>query len=362
MTPPRSNLPTRLFTHRMVSPRDLAPSDDRLEVVGVFNPGVVEFNGLTAMLARVVEAPREKRAGQIPSPRYDEQGQLRIDWFDTAQCDLSDPRTITEATTGLMRLRFISHLRLMWSSDGKLVDGIAGSAPAILPFGPDEAYGIEDPRITQIGEDFHVTYVGVSPRGVCAKRMTTRDFKRFDRCGVIFCPDNKDVLLFPNQIGGRYAAMHRPMPSMRFAPPSIWLASSDDLVHWGDHEPLLGVGDADAAHRDRLGGGTPPVLTPDGWLTLYHGSDKCHGEEGAGTYSAGVLLLDRDDPSRIIGRSRQPVMLPQADFEKRGYVDNVVFPTGAVLRGNALWVYYGAADEHIGVCAFDVADLLSRCT
>lgn len=349
----------RLFTHKLLSPGDIEPSDPRMRVVGVFNPGVAEMGGRTAILARVVEQPVEVRAGYIPSPRY-EGDALAIDWLVAQEWDTSDPRTVTHKTTGIVRLRFVSHLQLFWSDDGQRVAGSTGAALSIMPEGPYECFGIEDPRITRIGDTCYITYVGVSPEGVCSSLLSTKDFVAFERHGVVLPPDNKDVLLFPEKVGGRYGMLHRPMPSMRFAPPQMWLATSDDLLHWGEHRRLRGIS-ATGAGSDRIGGSTPPVLTPAGWLTLYHGSDKQPGADGAGVYTAGALILDRADPTRVIAKTSRPIMFPEQDFESRGFVDNVVFPTGAVVRDGRLDVYYGAADEHVGVCGFDFDALLGIC-
>ena len=355
----------RLFTHKMLSPGDLEPSDPRMRVVGVFNPGVAEVGGRTAVLARVVEQPVEERAGYLPSPRYGPDG-LQVDWLDLQDCDTSDPRTLVSKSTGLVRLRFVSHLRLFWSDDGRAINTPVAEALRLMPEGAYECFGVEDPRVTRIDGVYYTTYAAVSPEGICTSLLATTDFAVWERRGVVLPPDNKDVLLFPEAVGGRYTMLHRPMPNMRFAPPQMWIAQSDDLQAWGDHRRLRGV-EASGAGRDRVGGSTPPVLTDRGWLTLYHGSDKLPGVPGAaggggaGVYTAGALLLDRDDPSRVIARSPGPVMRPEADFERRGFVDNVVFPTGAVVRGDRLDVYYGAADEHTAVCGFSLDALLDAC-
>jgi len=164
------------------------------------------------------------------------------------------------------------------------------------------------------------------------------------------------VVLFPEKIGGQYVAMHRPMPAMKFSLPQIWLANSPDLLRWGGHHLLVAAGTGSTS--DRIGGGTPPIRTDRGWLTIYHGSDKKPGSKGVGTYTAGALLLDLDDPTRIIARTHQPIMAPEADFEKHGFVPNVVFPTAVIEREGMYYVYYGAADECVGVVGYDKDALL----
>jgi predicted GH43/DUF377 family glycosyl hydrolase len=197
----------------------------------------------------------------------------------------------------------------------------------------------------------------VSRHGAATALASTRDFRTFERHGIIFPPENKDVLLFPERIGGRYLALHRPNPATHFARPEMWLAASPDLVHWGRHGVFLG-GD-DAWELDRIGGGAPPLRLPGGWLEIYHGSSRGRGDRAVGAYSAGALLLDPDEPRRILGRSPR-LFRAEAPFETEGFVPDVVFPTGIVPRGDELLVYYGAADACTAVVEFSVAELLER--
>ncbi len=356
----------RLFTDKLLSPSDLEPSQPGLKVIGVFNPGVVRFHDTTYILARVVEQPIETREGYHPSPRMVD-GKLTIDWLDDDVTDAdSDPRSYTSTLDGSLRLRFISHLRVFKSKDGLHLDNV-GSAPRIMPQDSYETYGIEDPRITVIhgesGATAYITYVVVSGHGVSTALMSTTDFEHFHRHGIIFCPDNKDVVLFPEKIMGDYVAMHRPMPSMKFTPPRVWLARSPDLYHWGAHRELLDASGADATgggqHRDRIGGGTPPLRTERGWLTIYHGSDKKPGQAGAGRYTAGALLLDLQNPGKVVARTAEAIIVPTEPFELEGFVDNIVFPTAVVEDGDRYLVYGGAADEHLTVIGYDKAALLA---
>lgn len=354
----------RLFTEKLISPSDLQASDPRLKVVGVFNPGVTEFKSKTStetiMVARVVEQVIEQREGYQPSPRYDKAGELQIDWLPNDDIDFHDPRVYHIQSTGLQRLRFISYLLVLRSPDGKIFDTSNLNPTNTITFKPEtpyESFGIEDPRITRIDDTYYMTYVAVSLHGVTTCLASTTDFKSFKRHGVIFCPENKDVVLFPETINGQFMAMHRPMPTIKFRPPEMWLATSDNLTHWGNHCFLLS-GQSDW-QSGRIGGGTPPLRDPDtgGWLTVYHGSEKTADGKGVGMYTAGALLLDTNEPQRVIKQTTSPIMQPELDFEKIGFVNNVVFPTAMLDRGEEWWVYYGAADEHIGVTAYRKADL-----
>jgi beta-1,2-mannobiose phosphorylase / 1,2-beta-oligomannan phosphorylase len=339
----------RLFTNRMVCPGDIPPSGDEMRVVGTFNPGAASFGEGVVLLVRVVEQPVETRKGYVASPRIDPERGVVVDWLDENEYHTADPRQVTHKKTGQARLRFLSYLKVIHSADGKTPDNFAG--PVIAPQGPNESYGIEDARITKIASTYHITYVAVSPHGIATGLLSTTDFTTFRRHGLIFCPENKDVVLFPEKVMGEYVALHRPSGSVRFRPPEIWLARSPNLIHWGTHTRLLGCGQGGMV--DRIGGGTPPIRTREGWLTIYHQSIKARHSDVAGIYAGCSMLLDLDNPAKILGRSAEPVIVPTEPFEKEGFLGGVVFPTGIVERGDELLIYYGAADECVGVTAFD---------
>ena len=174
---------------------------------------------------------------------------------------------------------------------------------------------------------------------------------------MIFPIENKDVVLLPEALDGEYVALHRPLGGTPFTQPEIWLARSADMVHWGRHKVLgASVSGWDAG---RVGAGAPPIRCPDGWLEIYHGSSKPTEEGGVGAYSAGALLLDLHEPHRIVRQASQPILVAEADFERRGFVPNVVFPTGVLDRGDRLLVYYGAADTVCAVAELSKADVLA---
>jgi predicted GH43/DUF377 family glycosyl hydrolase len=349
MTVPRS------FTRCLLRPEDVPPSQDELSVVGVFNPAAVATAEGVVLLVRVAEVAAEKRSGWIALPRWDvAAGRVLIDWAPETDVIRDDARCVRFKSTGLVRLTFASHLCIMRSRDGLTIDGIEPAR--ILPASEMEEFGIEDPRATRIGDVFYFTYVGVSRHGPATALASTRDFKSFQRHGIIFCPDNKDVVLFPEKIGDRYFAIHRPSTSTLLARPQMWIASSGDLLNWGGHTFLFGG--TQNWEIGRVGAGAPPIRTKHGWLELYHGNDRRHGEIGVGRYSGGLLLLNADEPWQIRGASGA-VLVPEADFERRGFVPEVVFPTGIVEQGDSVLVYYGAADTVTGVAEFRMRDLLA---
>jgi predicted GH43/DUF377 family glycosyl hydrolase len=343
----------RLFCACMIRPADLKPSHEHLEVVGAFNPGAIAVDDGIVLMVRVAERPKEKRPGFTALPRWDADAGVVVNWVPDEELELLDARIVRRKRDGLVRLTFISHIRTMRSKDGRAIDS---EGVRLLPETEYEEFGVEDPRITRLGDVFYVTYVAVSRHGAATALASTRDFRTFDRHGVIFYPENKDVVLFPEQIGGGYVALHRPNAATPFTKPEIWLARSPDLVHWGRQE-VLPVGSSDW-ETGRIGAGTPPIRTPRGWLEIYHGCRKGRAESGVGVYSAGALLLRLDDPHRVIARSAEPILVPETDFEREGFVPNVVFPTGIVERDETMLVYYGAADTATAVVELSRQELL----
>jgi len=342
----------RLFERLLLSPGDLAPSHDDFEVLGTFNPAAAVCADEVMLLVRVAERPRERRPGFTALPRWSADDGMVIDWVRDEDLEPIDPRVVRRKADGLIRLTFISHLRVIRCGDGRSVTSTRG--PAFTPQSELEEFGVEDPRLTPLDGRFYFTYVAVSRHGAATALASTTDFQNFDRHGVIFCPENKDVVLFPDRIGGDYVALHRPTGATAFTRPEMWLARSADLVHWGRHTWLCGG--VQAWEGGRIGAGPPPLRTPDGWLAIYHGSSR-HRLGEVGVYSAGAMLLDLEHPNRVLKRTRSAVFEPTADFERQGFVPGVAFPTGVVETGETLLVYYGAADTCTAVVEFSRAEL-----
>lgn len=332
----------------MLTPAMLRPSQPELEVVGVFNPAAIRLGEETILLLRVAEGARPVGPDEVSAPVFDAStGRLGIKrWSRTsAGVDTSDPRmTIADGQTWLTS---ISHFRVARSRDGVHFD--VDPVAALTAANEYESFGVEDPRITAIDGTFWINYTAVSPRGIATALASTTDFRRFTRHGIIFPPNNRDVTIFPATIGGRYVALHRPMPAM-LGDVAIWIASSSDLRAWGGHR-LVASARAGMWDDAKVGGGAVPVRVRhrlgDGWLAIYHGVTA-----SPLTYSLGALLLDADDPARVLARSREPVLAPAAPYEREGFFGGVVFTCGLVMEGDMVRIYYGAAD---GVTA--VADL-----
>lgn len=273
---------------------------------------------------------------------------------------------------------FTSILYYAYSPDGMTIKAIR---PAILP-SEKFPWGFEDPRITKMNDTFHIVctgYDGIAPQ---MNLWTTKNFKEYKYEGVIGPVidgkpiDDKDGLLMEQKIhvnklghavkvGGQQKLMvlHRIPPDIQFV-----LADSfeqmKDPEFWREQlkqenlrkNTLLPARPGTWEHK--MGAGPVPFETPDGLLMIYHASDQNR------VYRAGVALLDKNDPRKVIARSPDPILEPTAEFEKRGPVINVVFPQGTVLRKEPdgrelLYIYYGAADKNIGLATVPVEDLLS---
>jgi predicted GH43/DUF377 family glycosyl hydrolase len=231
--------------------------------------------------------------------------------------------------------------------------------------------GVEDPRITPLEGRYVMAYTAYGTvDGVTMPRIAlaaSTDLFHWERLGLAhFSPltvdvagqpatwdmqtvPNKDAILFPERIGGRYALLHRPMfPAERGVPQSIWLAWSTDLRHWTDHQCVLAP--ALPWESLKVGGGTPPLRAPYGWVTFYHGVEGRADDDPDRRYHAGVLVLDLTDPARVRYQSPLPVLSPEDPDETVGVVSNVVFPTGVVAQPDGrIGVYYGMADQAIGL-------------
>ena len=330
----------RFAGNPILIPSQIQPSRPDFEVVGVFNPGAIRVGDETILLLRVAEAPLAVAPDHVASPIYDPESndlQLRSWHRDTPGLNLADSRLVVVGRDTF--LTSISHFRRARSKDGLHFE--VEAAPVFSAQHALEAFGVEDPRITQLGDTFWVNYTAVSSAGIATGLASSRDLRHFERHGIIFSPPNRDVTIFPEQIHGRYWALHRPMPE-DIGRPSIWLASSPDLLAWGGHQ-LIASARPGMWDDLKVGGGAVPfriqVQGRPAWLCVYHGVTA-----SPLTYSLGALLLDGEDPSRVLGRSREPILFPEAPYELKGFFANVAFTCGLVAEGDLVRIYYGASD------------------
>jgi predicted GH43/DUF377 family glycosyl hydrolase len=345
----------RFADNPILTPSQLAPSRPDFEVVGVFNPGVIRIGDETLLLLRVAEAPLDVPEHHVAAPIYDADAKrivIRTWPKDTPFLDTSDSRLISVGNDTF--LTSISHFRRARSKDGFKFE--VEAQPAFSASEPLEAFGVEDPRITRIGDTYWVNYTAVSSAGISTALASSRDLLSFERHGVIFSPPNRDVTIFPEQIHGRYRALHRPMPE-DIGRPAIWLASSPDLLAWGGHR-LVASARAGMWDDLKIGGGAVPfrvqVRGRPAWLAIYHGVTAAPL-----TYSLGALLLDGDDPGLVLGRSRAPILFPEAHYELKGFFANVTFTCGLLAEGDLVRIYYGASDGVTCVADLSLQEILA---
>ena len=215
-----------------------------------------------------------------------------------------------------------------------------------------------DPRLTKIDNEYYICRPGqgaVGPAGLLEK---TTDFKTTEFIGCIALPPNRVPCLFPEKINGKYAKLDRPFFGEGKIRGEIWISYSKDLVYWGEYEPLMLPGD-EPYYIGKIGP-TVPAKTKDGWLVLFHGTwDSCSDTR----YSVGAMLLDLDEPTKIIGRTSSWILTPQADYELKGHVSNVCFPCGCLVNEekDEIKIYYGAADEYVCLAEGSLKELIDAC-
>jgi predicted GH43/DUF377 family glycosyl hydrolase len=332
----------------IIGPKDVKPSSKDFEVIGVFNAGVARFEDEVVLLLRVAERPINTHPDMVLAGVYDvARGEIILKEFSKSDQDndFTDPRLIVRPDQTY--LTSISHLRLARSAKGINFD--VDDTPALGPANDIETFGIEDPRISPIDGTYYITYVAVCPLGVTTCMASTKDFKSFERHGIIFYPENKDVVLFPERVNGKYFALHRPVSPL-FKRQDIWIAESPDLMCWGNHRCLMAP-DENRWDRIKVGASAVPFRVDKGWLEIYHGVGKDN------RYCLGAVLLDADRPSKIIARGEKPILEPQADYEKSGFFGNVIFTCGLLYEEDKLKIYYGAADTTICYAEMSLQDV-----
>ncbi len=341
---------TRFTENPILTKDDIQPSQRDWVVECVLNPGVFHFDGKTWLLLRVAERPVQQE-GKVSFPVMNGDGQFKIMEFrkEDANLDLSDSRMV--GYKGKTYLSTISHLRLVCSDDGIHFREPADFPAQIFGQGELETFGIEDCRVSCINGGYYLTYTQVSEHGVGVGLMKTTDWRQFQRYGMILPPHNKDCALFESKIDDKYYCLHRPS-GLGLGGNFIWIASSPDLLHWGRHHCLLHTRESwwDSA---RVGAGAAPIKTPEGWLEIYHGADHHH------RYCLGAVLLDLDDPSKVLARSHHPLLEPAYDYEKTGFFGNVVFTNGHLVNGDEITLYYGASDEVICGATLSIEEILA---
>lgn len=342
-----TDIARRFPENPLLSPKDLEPSLDGLKIACLLNPGVFRFNGKTWLLVRVAERPEQSEV-IVSFPILTEDGKTEIMEIALDDADLiaTDARVVKYK--GVDYLTTLSHLRLLCSDDG-----VQFYQPESYPFlygaGALQTFGIEDCRVTQIEGTYYLTFTAVSASGVGVGLRTTTDWKNFKGHGMILPPHNKDCAIFEEKVNDLFYCLHRPS-SVDIGGNYIWLAQSPDGVHWGNHKCIIKtrLGHWDNA---RVGAGAAPIKTDKGWLEIYHGANYEH------QYCLGAFLLDLNDPSKVLARTVEPIMVPTESYELTGFFGHVVFTNGHIVNGDTITIYYGAADEHVCGAHFSMNEI-----
>ena len=277
----------------------------------------------------------------------------------------------------------IIHLGLATSKDG--VNFVRESNKPLISGDPNglDAGGCEDPRLVKMGDYFYLTYAsrpfppgqywredkeyfGFKPEfgpkvlvwnNTLTHLAISKDLRNWKKLGPITDPhfDDRDVVIFPEKINGKFFMLSRAMErcgkGYSNKNPAIWISSSDDLLSW-DNYSLLMEGREDWEDK-KIGTSTPPIRTDEGWLVLYHGVSS---KDDA--YRVGAILLDIDDPTKIIARTKDFLMKPEEEYETNGYYNGCVFPTAIVPYEGVLYIYYGAGDKVICLATIKEDELL----
>jgi len=255
--------------------------------------------------------------------------------------------------------RGLSHLCAARSANG--IDGWRiDSEPTLMPSPreyPEEIWGIEDPRITYVPElqQYAVAYTSFARGGPGVSLALTKEFKNFERFGVIMPPEDKDAALLPRKIGGFWALIHRPVTTLGA---HMWISYSPDLQHWGNHKVILQARRGGWWDANKIGLCSPPIETAKGWLVLYHGVRQT---ASGSIYRLGLALFDIDRPDICLQRGDSWMFAPEADYERTGDVRDVVFPCGQTIGpdGDTIHLYYGAADSCMALATGSIRALLS---
>ncbi|WP_348263292.1 glycosidase [Telmatobacter sp. DSM 110680] len=255
--------------------------------------------------------------------------------------------------------RGLSHLCAARSANG--IDGWHVDQEPTLAANPheypEEIWGIEDPRITYVPEleQYAVAYTSFSRGGPGVSLALTRDFRSFERFGVIMPPEDKDAALLPRRINGHWAMIHRPVTTLGA---HMWISYSPDLRHWGSHKIILEARRGGWWDANKIGLCSPPIETAKGWLTIYHG---VRNTASGSIYRLGLALFDLDRPDVCLERGDSWMFGPEAPYERSGDVSDVVFPCGQTIGadGDTINLYYGAADSCMAMATGSIRALLA---
>ena len=355
----------------LISPKNIKPSSNLFEVIGTINPGAERLpNGDIVLYVRVIEKLKKTEdKNYFYVPRFSGKNKFKIslDKFNkSATISNSDLDIVFK--DGTKRLTFISHLRrVVLDKSGFNIKSI-DRKPSFFGIESDGELGIEDPRIVKLDGLYYMTYVSLSREGnISSSYAISNDLKKWDRKGISFKEQDKDVVLFSEKINGKYYAFHRPEGNFEFSPPHIWISSSKNINYLGKPTPIK-IANRGSWDYTRAGSGCPPIKLDKGWLLIYHGVidkkrkkhiDMIHKMISKifhvkliettirSKYCVGAAMFDLKNPSKLISKSPLPLIYPRQKYEQGTFEDkDVVFPTGIVrdLNKDNLLIYSGGGD------------------
>jgi beta-1,4-mannooligosaccharide/beta-1,4-mannosyl-N-acetylglucosamine phosphorylase len=213
-----------------------------------------------------------------------------------------------------------------------------------------------DPRLVQIDDTFYIVWCD-DFHGASIGLGRTKDFNTFTRMSNPLMPFNRNGVLFPRKVNGKYILFSRPSDSGHTPFGDIFMSESPDLVHWGNHKFVMGKGGMGWWQGTKVGAGPIPIETTEGWLLFYHGvSGTCNGF----VYSFGAVILDIDHPNKVLYRTRDYLLTPEKSYETTGFVPNVAFPCANLYDAETgrISIYYGAADTYTAMAFTQVDELI----
>ena len=320
----------------------LEPKDIPYPAAQVYNAGITKFNGKYVMIFR------------------DDYGRYEEDFRRQAEIakETGEPYRWPQGTRITLGLAF-SDDGIHWDVQPK----------PCLEMRTDEIYHIYDPRLTVIDGRCYLCFAADTKHGVRGGIAVTDDFEHFEFL-TMTVPDNRNMALFPEKIDGKFMRLERPFPvygrvgNEEF---DIWCSKSPDCRYWGEHELLLSAENVPFCNC-KIGPAAPPLKTEKGWLTTFHAVESVEEElyswhpNWHKVYYAGLMLLDLQDPTKIIGMSKEPLIVPEYEYELKGMRGSVVFPGGMILEDSGeVKIYYGAADTVECLATADISDLLKLC-
>lgn len=373
-------VPKPLEERVIFMPRNIPPSDQTLEVIGCCNPGATLFKkndkDNVYLLVRIIEKRKESEAflKHLGSPRAKIDGkEYEVIWEyerEDRDAKYNSPHSLkTTEFEEIVKPTTISHLRLAESEDG--INFKISDKPSFFPQTAYEEYGVEDARITMFNEEINLgknsyknifTYVACSKDyDVCTAFCATNDFNDFIRLpesnpNIIFLAPSKDVVLFPKKfLNSRteteeFLALTRPNSTSGYMVPSIFLSYSSDLFHWGDHRLLI-KGD----EKGHVGAGPAPIELEEGWLIIDH--QHRHLKDGSKEYVGRAFLIDKQNPFKILKKSEE-LLEPHLEISCEPVVNNVTFPSGAILKDDKLYIYTGENDAVVAVHIYNLGNFM----